>query len=217
MHLLDYLEQFFYREDQLCQHLGIDREQLEHWQHLCIFPHASYSLENSIQCHSVQGIYDCQVFWQYYPIAMQDWGRQISKANIDSASVAFNLFAQRAMQALNYLQSEGLYLVDDYLDDIGERLTHLWQQFLSGQFGTQTRQGQIEEIIQMDALRYSIDTLTEGMTITTLSAEQRQQLHPLMKQFSKAVIEPPGHEYQHSLRAKYLDALVLKYDLSLKR
>ncbi len=217
MHLLDYLEQYFYREDQVCQLLGITHDQLEHWQHLCIFPQPSYSLENKIQCHSVQGIFDCQVFWQYYPIACVEWGKQLDKANITSASVAFNLFAQRAQQALKILIDQELYIDESYVEDLEEHLTHLWQQYLSGQFGTQTKQGQIEEIIQMDAVKYSLDTLTEGFSLTSLDTTQRKKVHPLLKVFSKAIIDPPSHEYSHSYRAKYLDKLVMKYDLSLKK
>ena len=217
MHLLDYLDQYFYREEQLCQLLGIDKQTLTHWQHVCVFPQPSYSLENKIQCHSVQGIFDCQVFWQYYPMGAIEWGKQIHKANISSASVAFNMFAQRAQQALKNLVDQSLYIDESYVQDIDERLTHLWQQYLSGQFGTQTRQGQVEEIMQMDALKYSVDTLTEGMTLSALSSEQRQHLHPLLKVLAKAIIEPPAHEYSHSARAKYLDNLVMKYDLSVKR
>ena len=216
MHLLDYLEQFYYREESLCQLLGIEQEQLQHWQHLRIFPQASYSLENSIQCHSYQGIFPCQVFWQYYPVAMQDWGRQLQKSNIESASTAFILFAQRAQGALQNLQQDGVFIDESYTEDFDERLTHLWQQFLTGQFGTQTRNGQIEEIMQMDALRYSIDTITEGLTVHALDKTQRQQLHPVMKQFSKVLIQPPSHEYDQSLRARYLDKLTMKYDLSVK-
>ncbi|MFY8275213.1 DUF6058 family natural product biosynthesis protein [Pseudoalteromonas sp. SSDWG2] len=217
MHLLDYLEQYFYRQDQLCQLLAIDNETLEQWQHLCVFPQASYSLENKIQCHSVQGIYDCQVFWQYYPNATVEWGKSLQKANIENASVAFNVFSQRAQHALTYLLEMGLHIEDSYLEDIQERLTHLWQKFLSGQFGTQTRQGTIEEIVHMDAIKYTLDTLTEGLRITSIDADQRHVIHALMKQLSRVIIEPPRHEYPHSLRAKYLDTLVMKYDLSITR
>ena len=38
--------------------------------------------------------------------------------------------------------------------------------------------------------------------------------HPL--ELSKVLIQPPSHEYDQSLRARYLDKLTMKYDLSVK-
>lgn len=217
MNLIDHLEQQFYRSNQLCQLLQIDSETLSEWQHLRVFPQPSYELNNQVECHSYQGIYPCQVLWQYYPSGLVQWAKQIQKGKINNASVAFALFYQQAQNALMDLSSRQMCIDESYVEDLEQRLTYLWQQFLTGRYGTQTRTATVEEVVQLDAIRYQIDTLTEGLSITTLDAQTRKALHPLLKQLSKVLNHPLEHEYPQSLRRKYIDELVMRYDLSLAK
>ncbi|MFX3916339.1 DUF6058 family natural product biosynthesis protein [Streptococcus suis] len=58
--------------------------------------------------------------------------------------------------------------------------------------------------------------MTELRTKACLNQDERTRLHPAMKLLNRALSHGADHEKQHTLRSRYIDALVLKYYLSVK-
>jgi len=61
-----------------------------------------------------------------------------------------------------------------------------------------------------------VDDITELRTKASLEQDERTQLHPAMKLLNRALSHGADHEKQQTLRTRYIDALILKYDLSIK-
>ena len=99
--------------------------------------------------------------------------------------------------------------------EIDEHLQQVWQQFLCSKYGVLTQNGFIDEIVSVDIGRLLVDDITELRTKPSLDNEERCELHSAMKLLNKAVGHGAEHEMQ-TLRSRYIDALILKYDLSIK-
>ncbi len=216
MSLLNYLNESFYCTQSLCQALKIDAETLQQWQDKGLFPKPSYCIQNRIQCSSYYGIHECDEERDYYPRGLIQWGQQLQKGKVVTASAASDLFMQQYAQAMSKLPLDALALEADYESEMQEQLTTSWQHFLTGKYGAQTANGSLDDIVALDVARYQIDTITEAMTLDELDQVQRKRLHPALKLINRALGHGPEHEQLRSLRRRYVDALILKYDLSLK-
>jgi len=216
MSLLSYLNESFYCAETLCQALKIEAETLQQWQEKGLFPKPSYCIQNRIQCSSYYGLHESDEYRDYYPRGLINWGLQLLKAKISTSSGACNLFMQQYALAMSKLPLDIFSLDADYESEMQEQLTSSWQHFLTGKYGAQTANGSIDDIVTLDVARYQIDRITEAMALEELDQAQRKRLHPVLKLINRALGHGPEHEEMRSLRRRYVDALILKYDLSLK-
>ncbi|HEA18004.1 hypothetical protein LCGC14_1361820 [marine sediment metagenome] len=217
MRLSRFLATHFYHSEELCQALAIDEDTLMHWQDSGLFPKPSYCIKNQLSCSSFSGLYECEEYDDYYPRGCVNWGQGLAKQKISSSSHAFDYFAQQYMTALSKLAQQGFEFSDELFGcEIEEHLQQVWQQFLCSKYGSLTQNGLIDEIVAVDIGRLVVDDITELRTKPSLNQEERARLHPAMKLLNRALSHGAEHEKQHTLRSRYIDALVLKYDLSVK-
>ena len=217
MRLSDYLSTHFYHTGELCQALNIDNETLENWQAQSIFPKPSYCIKNQMSCSSYSGLYECEEYDDYYPRGCVNWGQGVIKQKIESSNQAFNLFAQHYTQCLAKLAQQGFIFNEELFGcEIEEHLQQVWQQFLCSKYGVLTQNGLIDEIVAVDIGRLLVDDITELRSKASLDKDERTRIHPAMKLLNKALSHGADHEKQLTLRSRYIDALVLKYDLSIK-
>jgi hypothetical protein len=217
MRLSDYLSTHFYHTGELCQALNIDNETLENWQAQSIFPKPSYCIKNQMSCSSYSGLYECEEYDDYYPRGCVNWGQGVIKQKVESSNQAFNLFAQHYTQCLAKLAQQGFIFNEELFGcEIEEHLQQVWQQFLCSKYGVLTQNGLIDEIVAVDIGRLLVDDITELRSKASLDKDERTRIHPAMKLLNKALSHGADHEKQLTLRSRYIDALILKYDLSIK-
>lgn len=217
MRLSDYLATHFYNTDELCQALNIDADTLLAWQERSVFPKPSYCIKSQLSCSSYSGLYECEEYDDYYPRGCVNWGQGLLKQKIESSSHAFNYFAQQYTANLTKLAQQGFTFSEELFGcEIDEHLQQIWQQFLCSKYGVLTQNGLIDEIVSVDIGRLLVDDITELRSKASLNQEERALLHPAMKLLNKALGHGADHEKQHTLRTRYIDALILKYDLSIK-
>ncbi|CAI89427.1 DUF6058 family natural product biosynthesis protein (plasmid) [Pseudoalteromonas sp. HL-AS2] len=217
MRLSQYLTTHFYHTDELCQALNIDADKLEHWQQQSVFPKPSYCIKNQLSCSSYSGLYECEEYDDYYPRGCVNWGQGLIKQKIDSSSQAFNYFAQQYTASLTKLAQQGFEFNEELFGcEIEEHVQQVWQQFLCSKYGVLTQNGLIDEIVAVDIGRLVVDDITELRSKAGLDQDERAKLHPAIKLLNRALSHGADHEKQHTLRTRYIDTLILKYDLSIK-
>lgn len=217
MLLSQYLTTHFYHTDELCQALNIDADKLEHWQQQSVFPKPSYCIKNQLSCSSYSGLYECEEYDDYYPRGCVNWGQGLIKQKIDSSSQAFNYFAQQYTASLTKLAQQGFEFNEELFGcEIEEHVQQVWQQFLCSKYGVLTQNGLIDEIVAVDIGRLVVDDITELRSKAGLDQDERAKLHPAIKLLNRALSHGADHEKQHTLRTRYIDTLILKYDLSIK-
>ncbi|MGO2076677.1 MAG: DUF6058 family natural product biosynthesis protein [Pseudoalteromonas sp.] len=217
MRLSKFLATYFYTAEELCHALAIDEETLLHWQQSSLFPKPSYCIQSQLECSSYSGIYQCEEYDDYYPRGSVNWGQHLLKHKVDSSSQAFNYFAQHYSSQLTKLTQQGFAISEDLFgSEIEEHLQQVWQQFLCSKYGVLTQNGLIEEIVQLDIAKLLIDDITELRTKIGLDQEERQALHKALKLINRALSHGTGHEGKNTLRHRYIDDVVSKYDLSVK-
>jgi len=217
MRLSQYLTTHFYHTDELCQALNIDADKLEHWQQQSVFPKPSYCIKNQLSCSSYSGLYECEEYDDYYPRGCVNWGQGLIKQKIDSSSQAFNYFAQQYTASLTKLAQQGFEFNEELFGcEIEEHVQQVWQQFLCSKYGVLTLNGLIDEIVAVDIGRLVVDDITELRSKAGLDQDERAKLHPAIKLLNRALSHGADHEKQHTLRTRYIDTLILKYDLSIK-
>lgn len=79
-----------------------------------------------------------------------------------------------------------------------------------------SQNGLVEEALYIDLGRAIIDDITEARTASSIAPEQRIQVHSAMKLLNKALAANTQAEQTESLRTRYIDQLISKYDLSIK-
>ncbi|MCK8124081.1 DUF6058 family natural product biosynthesis protein [Pseudoalteromonas sp. 2CM39R] len=217
MQLSKFLATYFYTTEELCHTLSIDEETLSAWQQSSLFPKPSYCLQSQLECSSYSGIYQCEEYQDYYPRGAASWGLLIIKHDISSSCQAFNYFAQQYSNQLSKLAEQG-FAIDEELfgSEIDEHLQQVWQQFLCSKYGVLTQNGLVEEAVQLDVAKLLIDDITELRTKSGLSVEERQSLHKALKLMNRALSHGTGNEGKNTLRHRYIDDVVAKYDLSVK-
>lgn len=217
MSLTSYLNTHFYTALELCSSLKIDEEQLFQWQQHSLFPKASYSIQNQLNCSSYFGFYQCEEYSDYYARGLLNWGQLLTKHKVDQSSVAFELFQQRYCEALAKCAEKG-FTTDDpcFGDDLAEQMQQVWQQFLCSKYAVISQNGLVEETLYIDLGRAIIDDITEARTAATIPPEQRQAVHNAIKLLNKALAVDIPVEQTESLRTKYIDQLIRKYDLRIK-
>jgi len=217
MQLSKFLATYFYTTEELCHTLSIDEETLSAWQKSSLFPKPSYCLQSQLECSSYSGIYQCEEYQDYYPRGAASWGQLIIKHDISSSCQAFNYFAQQYSNQLSKLAEQG-FAIDEELfgSEIDEHLQQVWQQFLCSKYGVLTQNGLVEEAVQLDVAKLLIDDITELRTKSGLSVEERQSLHKALKLMNRALSHGTGNEGKNTLRHRYIDDVVAKYDLSVK-
>ncbi|TMO69707.1 DUF6058 family natural product biosynthesis protein [Pseudoalteromonas aurantia] len=217
MSLLSHLDTYFYRAEELCQALKISEETLLKWQESRIFPKPSYSIQNTIKCSSYLGLYECEEFTDYYPRGGVQWGQDLIKYKVQSSSQAYELFYQQYTQTLERCQQQALYCQDArFSDDLEDQIQTSWQQYLCSKYGTISQNGLIEEIVYIELGRAIVDELTEERTASSINITVRPQLLKALKLLNRAISHQAKHEQNQSLRERYIDALVIKFDLSVK-
>lgn len=217
MQLSKFLATYFYTTEELCHTLTIDEETLSAWQQSSLFPKPSYCLQSQLECSSYSGIYQCEEYQDYYPRGAASWGQLIIKHDITSSCQAFNYFAQQYSNQLSKLAEQG-FAIDEELfgSEIDEHLQQVWQQFLCSKYGVLTQNGLVEEAVQLDVAKLLIDDITEMRTKTGLNMDERQSLHKALKLMNRALSHGTGNEGKNTLRHRYIDDVVAKYDLSVK-
>ncbi|OHU85376.1 MULTISPECIES: DUF6058 family natural product biosynthesis protein [Pseudoalteromonas] len=217
MSLLNHLNTHFYRTEELCQALKVDTEQLTHWQESGLFPKPSYSIQNQIKCSSFLGLYECEEFTDYYPRGCVQWGLDLIKHKVSNAAQAYELFFQHYTQSLKKCQQQGLHCQDErFSDDLCEQIQNAWQQYLCSKYGVISQNGLVEELVHIELGRAIVDEITEERSTASINAQHRPALLHALKLLNRAFSHPAKHERNHSLRERYIDALVCKYDLSIK-
>ncbi|MFK3863284.1 DUF6058 family natural product biosynthesis protein [Pseudoalteromonas rhizosphaerae] len=217
MRLSRFLATHFYHSEELCHALAIDEDTLAIWQQNGLFPKPSYCIKNQLSCSSYSGLYECEEYDDFYPRGCVNWGQGLAKQKIDSSSQAFNYFAQQYSASLTKLAQQGFEFNEELFGcELEEHLQQVWQQFLCSKYGVLTQNGLIEEIAAVDIGRLVVDDITELRTKPNLTQAERSKLHPALKLLNRALSHGAEHEKQHTLRTRYIDALVLKYDLSVK-
>ncbi|KAF7764551.1 hypothetical protein PCIT_b0585 [Pseudoalteromonas citrea] len=217
MSLLKHLNTYFYRAEELCQTLKISEEMLYEWQQGGLFPKPSYSIQNNITCSSYLGIYECEEFTDYYPRGSVQWGQDLLKYKANTSSQAYELFYQQYLQTLGKCHQQALACQDPrFSDDLEEQIQTSWQQYLCSKYGTISQNGLIEEIVYIELGRAIVDELTEERTASSLDVTIRPLLLKALKLLNRAISHQAKHEQNQSLRERYIDALVIKYDLSVK-
>lgn len=217
MRLSRFLATHFYHSEELCHALAIYEDTLAIWQQNGLFPKPSYCIKNQLSCSSYSGLYECEEYDDFYPRGCVNWGQGLAKQKIDSSSQAFNYFAQQYSASLTKLAQQGFEFNEELFGcELEEHLQQVWQQFLCSKYGVLTQNGLIEEIAAVDIGRLVVDDITELRTKPNLTQAERSKLHPALKLLNRALSHGAEHEKQHTLRARYIDALVLKYDLSVK-
>ncbi|KZN38604.1 hypothetical protein N480_13195 [Pseudoalteromonas luteoviolacea S2607] len=216
MRLSEYLKTNFYDTQELCSLLKIDSSQLQLWQDSSLFPNASYSIENQIKCSSYLGLYECIEITEYYPRGLTEWAQTLIKNSVTQSSHAFELFQQKYIMTLQACAQKGIASQDDrFSEDIVEHIQQVWQQFLCSKYGVISLNGLIEEVVFIDLGRAIVDAITEDRTKHTIDIELRGQLHDAIKLLNRALSHHASHERSSSLREKYIESLMQKYDLSI--
>ncbi|AOT10536.1 DUF6058 family natural product biosynthesis protein [Pseudoalteromonas luteoviolacea] len=217
MRLSEYLKSNFYDANELCALIKIEHEQLHMWQENSIFPNASYSIENLIKCSSYLGLYECVEVTDYYPRGALDWGQMLVKHAVEHSSHAYELFQNKYITVLKACADKGVFSEDDkFGDDVIEHIQQVWQQFLCSKYGVISQNGTVEEVVFIDLGRSIVDTLTDDRTSNNIPSEHRLLLHEALKLLNKALSYNAAHEQQDSLRYKYIDSVIQKYDLSVR-
>ena len=217
MQLSKFLATYFYTTEELCHTLSIDEETLSAWQKSSLFPKPSYCLQSQLECSSYSGIYQCEEYQDYYPRGAASWGQLIIKHDISSSCQAFNYFAQQYSNQLSKLAEQGFAINEELFgSEIDEHLQQVWQQFLCSKYGVLTQNGLVEEAVQLDVAKLLIDDITELRTKTGLNMDERQSLHKALKLMNRALSHGTGNEGKNTLRHRYIDDVVAKYDLSVK-
>jgi len=217
MQLSKFLATYFYTTEELCHTLSINEETLSAWQQSSLFPKPSYCLQSQLECSSYSGIYQCEEYQDYYPRGAASWGQLIIKHDITSSCQAFNYFAQQYSNQLSKLAEQGFAINEELFgSEIDEHLQQVWQQFLCSKYGVLTQNGLVEEAVQLDVAKLLIDDITEMRTKTGLNMDERQSLHKALKLINRALSHGTGNEGKNTLRHRYIDDVVAKYDLSVK-
>ncbi|MCF6439632.1 DUF6058 family natural product biosynthesis protein [Pseudoalteromonas luteoviolacea] len=215
MRLSDYLKSNFYDANELCSLIKVEPEQLQQWQENSIFPNASYSIDNLIKCSSYLGLYECVEVTDYYPRGALDWGHMLLRHEVEHSSHAYELFQNKYITTLKACADKGIVSEDDkFGDDLIEHIQQVWQQFLCSKYGVISQNGTVEEVVFIDLGRALVDRITEDRTCITVPAEQRALLHEALKLLNRSLSHNAAHERQDSLRYKYIDSVMQKYDLS---
>ncbi|MCF2856047.1 DUF6058 family natural product biosynthesis protein [Pseudoalteromonas sp. SMS1] len=216
MRLSDYLKTNFYDTQELCSLLKIDLPQLQLWQDNSLFPNASYNIENQIKCSSYLGLYECLEITDYYPRGLIEWGLTIIKHDVTQSSHAYELFQQKYVATLQSCAQKGIISQDDkFSDDLSEHIQQVWQQFLCSKYGVISQNGRVEEVVYIDLGRAIVDSITEDKTSHSIPLAQRSPLHDAIKLLNRALSHHAEHERSASLRDKYIDSVMQKYDLSI--
>ncbi|OCQ22052.1 hypothetical protein A7985_09640 [Pseudoalteromonas luteoviolacea] len=216
MRLSEYLKTNFYDTQELCSLLKINLAQLQLWQDNSLFPNASYSIENHIKCSSYLGLYECTEMTDYYPRGLTDWAQILIKNAISQSSHAFELFQQKYVTTLQACAQRGIVSQDArFSDDLPEHIQQVWQQFLCSKYGVISLNGLIEEVVYIDLGRAIVDSITDDRTSSSIPVELRSQLHDAIKLLNRALSHHASHERNVSLREKYIESLMQKYDLSI--
>jgi len=217
MQLSKFLATYFYTTEELCHTLSIDEETLSAWQQSSLFPKPSYCLQSQLECSSYSGIYQCEEYQDYYPRGAASWGQLIIKHDITSSCQAFNYFTQQYSNQLSKLAEQGFAINEELFgNEIDEHLQQVWQQFLCSKYGVLTQNGLVEEAVQLDVAKLLIDDITEMRNKTGLNMDERQSLHKALKLINRALSHGTGNEGKNTLRHRYIDDVVAKYDLSIK-
>lgn len=217
MSLSNYLTTHFYTENELCNLLKIDLDLLHTWQAVKIFPKPSYCIQKLVKCSSYLGFYECEEFENYYPMGFQQWGQLILKHKISQASNAFEIFAQQYTNTLAKLVQQGVECGNEnFNEQLEDQLQEAWSQFICSKYGVLSQNGLIEEIVYIDLGRVLVDEITEERTKPTLEPEQRAMLIKALKLLNRGLCHNAAHEKQDSLRTHYIDAVLQKYDLSIR-
>ncbi|MCO7190538.1 MULTISPECIES: DUF6058 family natural product biosynthesis protein [unclassified Pseudoalteromonas] len=217
MRLSQHLNTHFFSAEELCSTLRITQDQLLNWQELCIFPNASYSLENQIKCSSYLGLYECVEHTEFYPRGAEQWGQQLLKHQVEQSSHAYELFQQKYTQTLSKCAQQGLVSHDcRFNEDLPEHIQQSWQQYLCSKYGVISQNGLVEEVVYIDLGRALVDALTEERTASHIAPEHRAELLSALKLLNRALSHHMEHEKPMSIRYKYIECLVAKYDLSIR-
>lgn len=217
MSLLSHLNTYFYSVDELCQTLKISEDTLFEWQQKGLFPKPSYSIQNNIKCSSYLGLYECEEFTDFYPRGCVQWGQDLAKHTVQSSSQAYELYYQQYLQTLSKCQQQGLACHDPrFSDDLDEQIQSSWQQYLCSKYGAISQNGLIEEIVYIELGRAIVDELTDERSASSIDVAIRPQLLKAIKLLNRAISHQAKHEQNLSLRERYINALVIKYDLSVK-
>jgi hypothetical protein len=217
MSLLTYLNSYYYTSETLCQGLKITSDVLFHWQESGIFEKPSYSIQNKIVSNSYSGIYECEEYTDYYPRGSVLWGRTLIKHSIHSSVQAFELFYAQYTSLLNSLAQKGFETrAEEFNDDLAERIQNSWQQFLCSKYGVITQNGNIEEIVYTDFAKAVVNELTDNLSVSSIQLELRPRLTEALKLLNQVLSHNAEHEKNFSLRERYINTLINKYDLSIK-
>ncbi|CCQ10934.1 putative orphan protein [Pseudoalteromonas luteoviolacea B = ATCC 29581] len=217
MSLTNYLATHFYTESELCDLLKIEQETLQSWQANKLFPKPSYCIQNHIKCSSYLGFYECEELQDFYSKGSYQWGQILIKHKIAQATSAFELFAQQYTNTLAKIVQQGVEIrSENFNESIDDQLHQSWQQFLCSKYGVISQNGLVEEVVYIDLGRELVDEITEERTKATLSPEERAQLIKALKLLNRGLSHNAAHEKHESLRAHYVDAILQKYDLSIR-
>ncbi|MFC3033838.1 DUF6058 family natural product biosynthesis protein [Pseudoalteromonas fenneropenaei] len=217
MSLTHYLTTHFYTTTELCAALRIDASQLEQWQEAKLFPKPSYCLQNHIKCSSYLGFYECEEWQDYYPRGAANWGQTLLKQKVMQASSAFELFAQSYLATLSKVVQQGVECQDPrFSDELDDHLQQVWQQYLCSKYGVISQNGLVEEVVYIDLGRAIVDEVTEERAKVSLSVEERSLLLKGIKLLNRGLSHHAAHEKHDSLRYHYVDAILQKYDLTIR-
>ncbi|WMN62177.1 DUF6058 family natural product biosynthesis protein (plasmid) [Pseudoalteromonas xiamenensis] len=217
MSLTNYLSNHFYTEKELCDLLRLEQSELASWQANKLFPKPSYCIQNQIKCSSYLGFYECEEFRDYYPKGAYQWGQLIQKHKVTQASHAYEIFAQQYSNVLAKIVQQGVQCLSEaFNEELDEHMQQSWQQFLCSKYGVISQNGLVEEVVYIDLGRVLVDEITEERSKTSLQLEERALLIKALKLLNRGLSHNAAHEKHESLRYHYVDAILQKYDLSIR-
>lgn len=209
MELIQYLNQYFFTQQELLDITKITEQDLLKYQEDGLMPKCSYKLSLNIKSDSFFGLHDDEQEIEYYAKGYSSWLAVVQSLN--SKEAVYAVFANRYKIAIERLEESGYYSTNPKVtSELNEHINEEWSHFLNGIYGLCTKSGLPEDIAAKELSILVINELSEH---NDLSHEQLNKLTLAVDLLDSASSLFAPHERLKSSRHRLVNEVRRKYQL----
>jgi len=207
--LIQYLNQYFFTQQELLDITKITEQDLLKYQEDGLMPKCSYKLSLNIKSDSFFGLHDDEQEIEYYAKGYSSWLAVVQSLN--SKEAVYAVFANRYKIAIERLEESGYYSTNPKVtSELNEHINEEWSHFLNGIYGLCTKSGLPEDIAAKELSILVINELSEH---NDLSHEQLNKLTLAVDLLDSASSLFAPHERLKSSRHRLVNEVRRKYQL----
>lgn len=209
MELIQYLNKYFFTQQELLDITKITEQDLLKYQEDGLMPKCSYKLSLNIKSDSFFGLHDDEQKIEYYAKGYSSWLALVQSLN--SKEAVYSVFANRYKIAIERLEESGYYSTNPKVtSELNEHIKEEWSHFLNGIYGLCTKSGLPEDIAAKELSILVINELSEH---NELSHEQLNKLTLAVDLLDSASSLFAPHERLKSSRHRLINEVRRKYQL----